>query len=214
MSLNSQAKRFCARFRLPETTSIIVLTIGFPMGANTPVHATDIADSFLPFMNSVIRPETQFAPEVTLLRQAIIGQESGANFQAVNRHSGALGYAQVMPENLPKWSREVLGFSVSRKDFLKSPDLQIAIVDFKLNQYWQKSIAASNGDTAIAIQRVAAWWYSGKPEKYTSTVPQYYAGYRYPSIAAYSRSILRRYQAILNAQNTPQPLEIPPQRGV
>lgn len=214
MRLNLQAMQVFARFRLPEITSILVLTIGFPIGANTPVHATDIADSFLPFMSSVIRPEVEIAPEVPLIREAIIGQESSANFQAVNRHSGALGYAQVMPENLPHWSKEALGFSVSRKDFLASPDLQIAIVDFKINQYWQKSINASNGNTTIAVQRVAAWWYSGRPEKYTSTTPQYYAGYRYPSIAAYSRSILRRYQAILNAQNTPQPLEIPPQRGV
>ncbi|MCU0548958.1 MAG: lytic transglycosylase domain-containing protein [Leptolyngbya sp. Prado105] len=214
MSLNFQAKSFFNRFRLPEITSIIVLTIAFPMGANTPVHATDIADSFLPFMSSVIEPQMQVAPEVTLIRQAIIGQESGANFQAVNRHSGALGYAQVMPENLPKWSKEALGFSVSRKDFLASPDLQIAIVDFKLNQYWQKSIAASRGNVVIAIQRVAAWWYSGKPEKYTSTRPEYYAGYRYPSIAAYSQSVLRRYRLILNAQNIPQPMEIPPPRGV
>lgn len=209
MSLNFQAKSFCTRFRLPEITSILVFAIASPLVTNSPVHAADIVDSFSTFISLEIKPQTQIAPEVMLIRQAIIGQESGANFQAVNRHSGALGYAQVMPENLPQWSKEALGFSVSRKDFLASPELQIAIVDFKLNQYWQKSIVASRGNVAIAIQRVAAWWYSGKPEKYTSTKTQYYAGHRYPSIAAYSQSILRRYQLILNAQNPSQP-----QRGV
>ncbi|MBD1855326.1 MULTISPECIES: lytic transglycosylase domain-containing protein [Leptolyngbya] len=209
MSLNFQAKSFCTRFRLPEITSILVFAIASPLVTNSPVYAADIVDSFSTFISLEIKPQTQIAPEVMLIRQAIIGQESGANFQAVNRHSGALGYAQVMPENLPQWSKEALGFSVSRKDFLASPELQIAIVDFKLNQYWQKSIVASRGNVAIAIQRVAAWWYSGKPEKYTSTKTQYYAGHRYPSIAAYSQSILRRYQLILNAQNPSQP-----QRGV
>lgn len=209
MSLNFQAKSFCTRFRLPEITSIIVFAIASPIVTNSPVHAADMTDSVSPSISLEIEPQTQIAPEVMLIRQAIIGQESGANFQAVNRHSGALGYAQVMPENLPQWSKEALGFSVSRKDFLASPELQIAIVDFKLNQYWKKSIAASRGNVAIAIQRVAAWWYSGKPEKYTSTMTQYYAGHRYPSIAAYSQSVLRRYQLILNAQTTPQP-----QRGV
>lgn len=209
MSLNFQAKSFCTRFRLPEITSILVFAISSPLVTNSPVYAADIVDSFSTFISLEIKPQTQIAPEVMLIRQAIIGQESGANFQAVNRHSGALGYAQVMPENLPQWSKEALGFSVSRKDFLASPELQIAIVDFKLNQYWQKSIVASRGNVAIAIQRVAAWWYSGKPEKYTSTKTQYYAGHRYPSIAAYSQSILRRYQLILNAQNPSQP-----QRGV
>lgn len=209
MSLNFQAKSFCTRFRLPEITSILVFAIASPLVTNSPVYAADIVDSFSTFISLEIKPQTQIAPEVMLIRQAIIGQESGANFQAVNRHSGALGYAQVMPENLPQWSKEALGFSVSSKDFLASPELQIAIVDFKLNQYWQKSIVASRGNVAIAIQRVAAWWYSGKPEKYTSTKTQYYAGHRYPSIAAYSQSILRRYQLILNAQNPSQP-----QRGV
>lgn len=209
MSLNFQAKSFFTRFRLPEITSILVFAIASPLVTNSPVYAADIVDSFSTFISLEIKPQTQIAPEVMLIRQAIIGQESGANFQAVNRHSGALGYAQVMPENLPQWSKEALGFSVSRKDFLASPELQIAIVDFKLNQYWQKSIVASRGNVAIAIQRVAAWWYSGKPEKYTSTKTQYYAGHRYPSIAAYSQSILRRYQLILNAQNPSQP-----QRGV
>ncbi|MBD2369261.1 lytic transglycosylase domain-containing protein [Leptolyngbya sp. FACHB-402] len=194
---------------MPEITSILVFAIASPLVTNSPVYAADIVDSFSTFISLEIKPQTQIAPEVMLIRQAIIGQESGANFQAVNRHSGALGYAQVMPENLPQWSKEALGFSVSRKDFLASPELQIAIVDFKLNQYWQKSIVASRGNVAIAIQRVAAWWYSGKPEKYTSTKTQYYAGHRYPSIAAYSQSILRRYQLILNAQNPSQP-----QRGV
>lgn len=205
MSLNFQAKSFCTRFRLPEITSILVFAIASPLVTNSPVYAADIVDSFSTFISLEIKPQTQIAPEVMLIRQAIIGQESGANFQAVNRHSGALGYAQVMPENLPQWSKEALGFSVSRKDFLASPELQIAIVDFKLNQYWQKSIVASRGNVAIAIQRVAAWWYSGKPEKYTSTKTQYYAGHRYPSVAAYSQSILRRYQLILNAQNPSQP---------
>ncbi|MBE9012915.1 lytic transglycosylase domain-containing protein, partial [Pseudanabaenaceae cyanobacterium LEGE 13415] len=121
---------------------------------------------------------------------------------------------QIMPENLPSWSREALGYVVSRRDFLARPDLQIAIVDFKLNQYWQKSIAASNGNVAVAIQRVAAWWYSGKPEKYTNTTTQYYNGHRYPSIADYSQSVLRRYQAIWDSQNAAQPNEGFPDRGV
>lgn len=213
MSLNLQAKSFFARFHLPEITGMIVLAIGFSANINAPVYASDFAGASRPFMNSVVRPETQIAPEVQLIRQAIIGQESGANFRAVNRHSGALGYAQVMPENLPRWSKEALGFVVSRKDFLANPHLQIAIVDHKLNQYWQKSIAASRGNTAIAIKRVAAWWYSGRPEKYRSTRSEYYGGHRYPSIAAYSQSVLRRYQAILNSQNAAQPINMPTQQG-
>lgn len=210
MSLNLSAKRVFAQLHLTRITSAIVLSISVPICAVTLHPEKSLADPLFP---SVIQPQNDIAPEVLLIRQAIIGQESGANFRAINRHSGALGYAQVMPENLPSWSREALGYSVSRKDFLARPDLQIAIVDFKLNQYWQRSWAASNGNVAIAIQRVASWWYSGKPERYTSTAPQFFNGHRYPSIAEYSRSVLMRYQAIWDSQNAARP-DVQYNRGV
>lgn len=211
MSLNLQAKQAFARFHLPEISSAIVLTIGLSSAAVMVNPGRLLAN---PVPIAFDQPFDEIAPEVTLIRQAIIGQESGANFRAINRHSGALGYAQVMPENLPKWSREALGYVVSRRDFLARPDLQIAIVDFKLNQYWQRSIVASNGSVALAIQRVASWWYSGKPERYTNTAPQYYNGHRYPSIADYSQSVLQRYQAIWDAQNAMQPGEIQRNSGI
>lgn len=211
MSLNLHAKRAFARFHLPEITSTIVLTIGLSSCAVMANPERLLAN---PVPISFDQPFNEIAPEVTLIRQAIIGQESGANFRAINPHSGALGYAQIMPENLPQWSKEALGYVVSKRDFLARPDLQIAIVDFKLNQYWQRSIVASNGDVAIAIQRVASWWYSGRPEKYTNTTAQYYNGHRYPSIAAYSQSILRRYQSIWDSQNAIQPGEMQRDRGV
>lgn len=141
------------------------------------------------------------APQILLLRRAIIGQESSANFRAINPHSGALGYAQIMPANLPSWSREALGYSVSRDEFLNNPSLQLAIIDYKLNQYWQQSLWVSNGNEDLAILRVASWWYSGKPDRYSSTQPQYYNGHRYPSIAEYSQSVWRRYQTFAAEQN-------------
>ncbi|MGG6264979.1 hypothetical protein ACQ4M3_02790 [Leptolyngbya sp. AN03gr2] len=139
---------------------------------------------------------------ITVLRWAIIGQESGRNFRAINPHSGALGYAQVMPNNLPKWSREALGYVLSRDQFLSRPDLQIAIIDHKLNQYWQRSIIAAAGDEAIAVRRVAAWWYSGNPNLYRSTHTQFYNGYRYPSIAEYCWRVLQKYQGLVSQTAT------------
>lgn len=177
--------------------SLLILAFAFP------ACAVIESDSFPPpaSARAIERPAAPFLPQVTRLRQAIIGQESNANFRAVNPHSGALGYAQVMPSNLPKWSKEALGYGVSRQDFLNRPDLQIAIVDYKLNQYWQRSLIASKGNEALAIRRVAAWWYSGRPEQYRSTVTQFYKGHRYPSIAAYSQSVLKRYLKLVNSDN-------------
>jgi hypothetical protein len=132
--------------------------------------------------------------QVVALRRAIIGQESGANFRAVNRHSGALGYGQVMPANIPSWSKEALGYSITASEFLNSPELQLQVIDFKLNQYWQAALVASNGDEAIAVRRVASHWYSGKPYRYNYTKASYYGGHRYPSVAEYTISVLHRYE--------------------
>ncbi|MEK0187070.1 S8 family serine peptidase, partial [Microcoleus anatoxicus] len=131
---------------------------------------------------------------IAALRTAIFGQESGYNYKAVNPNSGALGIAQVMPANIPSWSREALGYQITDNQFLNSPDLQLKIIDYKLNQYYQQAIAASGGNVDIAVRRVASAWYSGNPNKYNSTTPEYTNGVQYPSIANYTLSVLGKFQ--------------------
>lgn len=131
---------------------------------------------------------------VTALRRAIIGQESGGKFYIVNPHSGALGYGQLMPANVAPWSRAALRRELSATEFLNSPELQIKVIDHKLGQYFDRALQITGGNEATAVKRVAAIWYSGNPNLYTSTRPQFYKGYRYPSIASYSQNVLRRYQ--------------------
>jgi hypothetical protein len=132
--------------------------------------------------------------DIIALRRSIIGQESAGNYSAINPDSGALGYAQVMPENVPSWSYEALGYSLTPEQFLASPDLQLRVIDHKLEEYWQEALAASNGDETIAVRMVASRWYSGTAHLYDSTTPQYYNGSEYPSIADYTLSILNKYQ--------------------
>jgi len=134
--------------------------------------------------------------EVEALRNAIIGQESGGNHSIVNvSGSGAMGLGQVMPENLPQWSREILGREVTAAEFLRDPALQIAIIDGKLQQYWQVATWQAGGNTDEAVRRVASWWYCGNPNKFADTTPQYWRGDRYPSIAEYTQAVLDRFNA-------------------
>ena len=138
-------------------------------------------------------------PQVIALRRAIIGKESEANFQALNPHSKALGLAQIMPENLSDWSKELLGHRLTSDEFLNDPGLQLLIIDQKLSQYWQKAIADSGGNEDLAVLKVASNWYSGKPNRYKSRTPQWYKGtdgrlHRYPSIAEYSHLVLKKYR--------------------
>jgi hypothetical protein len=202
---NTPAKSFFARIFASRIAGLVCLMIVLPASVQidrlSPLPFQDME----PVSPLDLQQPAAIAPQVKRLRNAIIGQESGANFKAVNRHSGALGYAQVMPNNLPRWSQEALGYVVNRQQFLNSPQLQIAIVDHKLNQYWQRSLKAAKGNEAVAIMRVAAWWYSGKPERYTSHRVEYYNGHRYPSIADYSHSVLKRYRSLGDSDNAWQP---------
>lgn len=132
--------------------------------------------------------------DVQALSRAIISQESDDNYQAVNPHSGALGYAQIMPENLPEWSRSALGREVSIDEFLADPELQQRIIEHRLMLYWQEALIDSRGNKEEAVLMVASRWYSGDPELYDSQRPQYYDGYEYPSIADYSNRILRKWK--------------------
>lgn len=138
-------------------------------------------------------------PPVVALSRAIIGQESSADPQSLNPHSGALGLAQIMPANLSAWSKDILGYRLTPDEFLNNPELQLKIIEHKLSEYWQEALADSSGDEELAVLRVASYWYSGNPNLYTSTVRQSYKGkdgqlHRYPSVAEYSNSVLKKYK--------------------
>lgn len=136
--------------------------------------------------------------KIVALRRAIIGQESNNNFKAVNPHSGALGYAQVMPDNLigekRGWDYEALGRDVSTDEFLNDPDLQLKIINHKMGNYLEGALKNTNGDEEKAVRRVASAWYSGQGDLYDNTNPQYYNGGAYPSIRDYTLSVLDKFK--------------------
>lgn len=111
---------------------------------------------------------------------AISGQESGGNYHAVNGDSGALGKYQIMPGNLPSWSKQALGHSISRQTFLNSPELQEQIARYQMQQYYNKW-----GPRGAAIA-----WYAG-PGAVNSRNLNKSQG-KYPTISGYVASVLRR----------------------
>lgn len=131
--------------------------------------------------------------DINRLREAIAGQESGGDYSAVNQDSGALGRYQVMPENVPYWSEKYLGRTISPDEFINNPQLQDELVNAVMGEMLQRALGESGGDQSTAIRRVAAEWYSGQPDLYNDTTPQYYGGGSYPSIAEYTQSIVGRY---------------------
>lgn len=132
--------------------------------------------------------------KVTALRRAIIGQESAGKFWLVNPDSGALGYGQLLRVNVAPWTKAALGRALTPEEFLANPKLQIKTIDHKLDEYLKRQLAYTGGkNEELAIRRVASTWYSGNPNLWNNTRPQYTNGRRYPSIASYTHSVWKRY---------------------
>lgn len=121
---------------------------------------------------------------------AISSKESGGNYKAVNKHSGALGKYQIMPANIASWSKAALGKSISTQEFLSNPDLQEKVAQHKLGEYFSKYGAAG---AAVA-------WYAGEgnAKKYVANGGKGYdkkqGGGLYPSVNSYAQDIVKRMQ--------------------
>lgn len=79
---------------------------------------------------------------------AIAGQESGGNYDAVNGRTGAAGKYQIMPENWPAWAEEAgLG-----ADAEMTPENQEIVARHKLGEYYDK----------YGARGAAMAWYAGE----------------------------------------------------
>ena len=84
----------------------------------------------------------------------------------------AIGKYQIMSKNIPSWSKEALGRSITPQQFLADPKLQDAIAEYKM-----ANIFKQYGNVAD----VASVWFSGRPmnkagnakDVLGTTVPQY-----------------------------------------
>ena len=141
---------------------------------------------------------SRYTPQARLLAKALRRQESG-NPKAVNIHSGASGMYQIMPANIPGWSREALGREVSHNEYMSNPVIQEQIAMFHINKALQHQIAAGyKGD--LAVRRAASIWYSGSAGLYDDTRDQSIGDTYYPTIQEYTLSILGKYKALAGGQ--------------
>lgn len=113
------------------------------------------------------------------LMHAVGQQESGGNYSSVNKSSGAMGKYQVMPQNIPSWSKAALGRAISPAKFLSSPKLQEAVAAYQLGKYLKR----------YGAEGAAQAWYGGEGsvgKRNTS------GGAGYPTVGGYSDAIKRR----------------------
>lgn len=84
---------------------------------------------------------------------AVGAQESGGNYNARNKSSGAFGKYQIMPANWESWKNETAnaGIDVGSGD-MNDPAAQEAVAKFKLGQYYDK----------YGAQGALVAWYAGE----------------------------------------------------
>lgn len=114
------------------------------------------------------------------IKGAISSIESGNNYSAlspVNRNGlRAYGKYQILASNIPQWTKEALGVSMTPEQFLKDPQAQEKTAEFQLGKIYQQY---GNADD------VASVWFSGRPMRGNNSkdvtgtsVPQYVANFR------------------------------------
>lgn len=118
--------------------------------------------------------------EVKRIASAIGQFESGGNYKAkgptvtsgMYKGDNAYGKYQIMGKNIPQWSKEALGRSITLKEFLNNPKLQDKIAEYKMGNIYKQY-----GN----VEDVASVWFSGRPVKKAgnakdvlgTTVPKY-----------------------------------------
>jgi hypothetical protein len=175
---------------LPSKVAIAQNNLPSPTASSSASPAASNSPSPL-----VLRPRALAIDKVTEqilngLMSSIISQESSGKSDLQHPVSKAVGLGQVLPSNIPTWTKEAFGQELTVEQFINSPDAQFYTIRYKLFDYYRRAIAASSGDLYLAVRRVGSQWYSGQADLYDSTTPVATG----PSIRDYTMQILGRFQ--------------------
>lgn len=147
--------------------------------------------------------DTTGATGTTALANAIISKESGGDYSAVNKDSGALGKYQIMPSNLAAYAvgadgQPLTDSPADQKYFLDNPDVQ----DNAFNALMSDLSTKYNGDPA----KIAAAYYGGDGAVQVLGTP---AGDKpqpggYPSVNDYVKSVTANLNVAPGTTGSPQ----------
>jgi hypothetical protein len=147
-----------------EYTAVASIT---PDGkGNRPAHARPVPP----------RAYGQAGVTCAMLPGAIAEQESGGNYRA-RSNVGALGKYQIMPGNVPEWTRAATGRAATAAQFLASPPLQERTARFQLGRLCDQ----------YGARGAAAAWFSGRPELHND---YRYRGGGAASVGAYVDAVM------------------------
>jgi hypothetical protein len=100
--------------------------------------------------------------QIQKIANAIGQYESGGDYtkrgptvtSGIYKGERAMGKHQIMPSNLPKWSKEAVGRVVTEKEFMSNPKLQDQIAQYQMDKIYQKY---------GTVEDTASVWFTGQP---------------------------------------------------
>jgi len=122
------------------------------------------------------------------LVKRIAAKESGGNYQALGQVTGgdrAYGKYQIMGNNIPSWTQQYLGKSLTPQQFLNRPKAQDKVAMGKLSYYYKRYGPGGAAASWYGGESAAKGWKSYRKSNYSDN------GTAYPSIYEYVRSILK-----------------------
>lgn len=139
--------------------------------------------------------EVSFDKLLGALRGGTAGRESGGRLGARNPLSGALSLFQVMPENVPEWTRNTPGVGeMTAEEFRKNAVAQVKVFNKYMGGYLRQALVKANGDWQKAIRMAAAAWYGGPDDmgSFASKKPIFFKGVKQPTFDEYTSDVLKR----------------------
>jgi len=115
--------------------------------------------------------------------------------QTGTKNDGLYSDWQILPANIPRWSKGCVGQELSIAQFEASPVTARAIIECVMRDVLRDEYRASGNNESMAIRRAAAWWMTGDPKRYNSG-----------QTAPYTQKVLSFYQRQLGSRQ-PLPAE-------
>src|SRR5690606_18187089 len=128
-------------------------------------RSKDSPSTYAPSSAGTAKPIPVDAPTKSVLNAIAAVESKGSGDYAARgpkiakgRYAGerAMGRYQVMPGNLPQWSKEALGKTITVDEFMASPEYQDAIAAHQLTK---------SRDKFGTWEDAASVWFSGRPMK-------------------------------------------------
>lgn len=101
---------------------------------------------------------------------------------------------QVQPGNIPRWAKFCTGREVTPEQFEANASTARSIVTCILKDALKDEYSASGNNEAIAVQRVAAWWMTGDPTRYSNS-----------ATSPYTDKVLSLYQKLKSSNTASRP---------